>query len=60
MSVSIEKSSRNDHLKIADALLNKDEDQSEHAMRGHIQSTLILLSQHCLMEHTGLVGNLNG
>ena len=60
MSVSIEKSSRNDHLKIADALLRKDEDQSEHAMRGHIQSTCILLSQRYLMEHTGLVGNLNG
>ena len=60
MSVSIEKSSRNDHLKIADALLNKDEDKSEHAMRAHIQNTCILLSQRYLMEHTGLVGNLNG
>jgi len=60
MSVSIEKNSRNDHLKIADALLNRDEDQSEHAMRRHIQSTCILLSKRYLMEHTGLVGNLNG
>lgn len=60
MSVSIEKNSRNAHLKIADALLNKDEDQSEHAMREHIQGTCILLSKRYLLEHTGLVGNLNG
>ena len=60
MSVPIEQSSRNDHIKIADALLNKDEDQSEHAMRRHIQSTCILLSQHYMMEKTGFVSNLNG
>lgn len=60
MSVSIEQSSRNDHIKIADALLNKDENQSEHTMRRHIQSTCILLSQHYMMEKTGLVSNLNG
>ena len=60
MSASIEKSSRNDHIKIADALLNKDEDLSERSMRAHIQSTCMLLSQRYLMEHTGLVGNLDG
>ncbi len=60
VSVAIEQSSRKDHIAIADALLEKDENKSEHAMRRHIRSTCILLSQHYLMEQTGLVGNLNG
>ena len=60
MSVSIEQSSRNDHIAIADAILEKDEDKSEHAMRRHIKSTCLLLSQHYLLKQTGLVGNLNG
>ena len=60
MSVSIEQSSRNDHIMIADSLLEKDENKSEHVMRKHIKNTCILLSQHYLLEQTGLVGNLNG
>lgn len=60
MSVSIEQSSRKDHIMIADSLLEKDENKSEHVMRKHIKNTCILLSQHYLLEQTGLVGNLNG
>lgn len=60
MSVPIEQSSRTDHVAIADAILEKDENKSEHAMRKHIRSTCILLSQHYLMKQTGLIGNLDG
>lgn len=58
-SVEIELNSRNDHIAIAKAILEKDEDKSEDAMRKHIKSTSLLLTQHYLMEQTGLVSNLN-
>lgn len=54
-SVKIELNSRNDHVAIAKAILKKDEDKSEHAMRKHIKSTCLLLTQYYLMEQTGLV-----
>lgn len=60
LSVAIEQSSRTDHIVIAEAILARDENKSEEAMRKHIKSTSILLTQHYLMEQTGLVGNLNG
>jgi DNA-binding GntR family transcriptional regulator len=58
-SVEIELNSRNDHVAIAKAILEKDEDKSEHAMRKHIKGTCLLLTQYYLMEQTGLVSNLN-
>jgi DNA-binding GntR family transcriptional regulator len=58
-SVEIELNSQKDHIAIADAILEKDEDKSEQAMRKHIKSTCLLLTQYHLMEQTGLVSNLN-
>jgi DNA-binding GntR family transcriptional regulator len=58
-SVEIEVNSQKDHIAIADAILEKDEDKSEQAMRKHIKSTCLLLTQYHLMEQTGLVSNLN-
>ncbi len=58
-SVEIEQNSRNDHIAIAKAILEKDEEKSEHVMRRHIKNTGLLLSQSYLMEQTGLVSNLN-
>ncbi len=56
-SVEIERNSRNDHIAIAMAILEKNEDQSEHSMRQHIKGTCLLLTQSYLMEQTGLVRN---
>lgn len=50
MSVSIEQSSRNDHIEITEAFLEKDEDKCENAMRKHIRGTCFLLTQHHLMQ----------
>jgi len=58
-SVEIERNSRNDHIAIAQAILEKDEEKCEHAMRKHIKTTCLLLTQSYLMEQTGLVSNLN-
>ena len=58
-SVEIERNSRNDHIAIAQAILEKDEEKCEHAMREHIKTTCLLLTQSYLMEQTGLVSNLN-
>jgi DNA-binding GntR family transcriptional regulator len=58
-SVEIEQNSRNDHIAIAKAVLEKDEEKSEKAMRKHIKNTGLLLTQSYLMEQTGLVSNLN-
>ena len=58
-SVEIERNSRNDHIAIAQAILEKDEEKCEHAMRKHINGTCLLLTQSYLMEQTGLVSNLN-
>jgi DNA-binding FadR family transcriptional regulator len=58
-SVEIEQNSRNDHIAISKAILEKDEEKSEHAMRKHIKNTGLLLTQSYLMEQTGLVSNLN-
>ena len=58
-SVEIERNSRNDHIAIAKAILEKDEEKCEHAMHKHIKGTCLLLTQSYLMEQTGLVSNLN-
>jgi DNA-binding GntR family transcriptional regulator len=58
-SVEIERNSRNDHITIATAILEKNEEKSEHSMRKHINGTCLLLTQSYLMEQTGLVSNLN-
>jgi DNA-binding GntR family transcriptional regulator len=58
-SVEIERNSRNDHIAIAKAILEKNEEKSEHSMRKHIKGTCLLLTQSYLMEQTGLVSNLN-
>jgi DNA-binding GntR family transcriptional regulator len=58
-SVEIERNSRNDHIAIANAILEKDEEKCEQAMRKHIKGTCLLLTQSYLMEQTGLVSNPN-
>jgi DNA-binding GntR family transcriptional regulator len=58
-SVEIERNSRNDHITIAKAILEKDEEKCEHAMRRHIKNTGLLLTQSYLMEQTGLVSHIN-
>ena len=58
-SVEIERNSRNDHIVITQAILEKDEEKCEQAMRKHIKGTCLLLTQSYLMEQTGLVSNLN-
>lgn len=60
VSSDIEQSSRKDHIAIAEAILARDENRSEQAMRNHIKSTCLLLTQRYLMLQTGLVSNLNG
>ena len=59
VSSDIEQSSRKDHIAIAEAILARDENRSEQAMRNHIKSTCLLLTQRYLMLQTGLVSNLN-
>ena len=58
-SVEIERNSRNDHIAIANTILEKDEEKCEYTMRRHIKTTGLLLTQSYLMEQTGLVSNLN-
>ena len=60
VSSDIELSSRRDHIAIAEAILARDENKSEQAMRNHIKSTCRLLTHRYLMQQTGLVSNLNG
>lgn len=59
VSVGIEQCSRDAHIEIADAILERDENKSEQAMRTHIKSTCLSLTQHYLMAQTGMVSNLS-
>jgi len=54
-SVEIEQNSRNDHIAIATAILEKNGEKSENSMRKHIKGTCLLLTRSYLMEQTGLV-----
>ena len=58
-SIALEKKSRNEHIALTNAILDKNEMKSEDIMRRHISSTCMLVTQCFLSDQLGMNSNLN-